>query len=118
MEEVIILISVAVSLLVLITYFVLTSNVGQIKRAVVRNESHFDDYIKHLSFGNKEAALNSLNEFIWVKLKNVQLRNLVEPARSEEYNDVKAVYEKYYHQIGAEFPKMLKYKDSSFIIIE
>lgn len=116
MDEVVILISVALSLVVLITYFVLTSNVGMIRRTLVSEGNHFDDYIKHLSFGNQEEALKSLNEFVWKKLKDVQLKKKVEPYRSEEYNDVKKVYEKYYHQIGAQFPPMLEYEKDNFIL--
>lgn len=115
--QTILIIQFLLGMTILIVYFMLAYNVGKIAKSLKKDEENlFYDYVKHLSFNDQEAAHKALNEFIWTQLHEIQLKKVLPEQRQKKYDDVKVIYEKYYKQIGKEFPPLLEYEEGNWII--
>lgn len=99
---------VIIVLIILICFFIMGSNIGKLKRSLAKNQQqHWEDFIKYKSFGNLQEANKSLNEYMWIKLRDIQMKTLILEQRITRYEALKKEYEPFYQSIGAEFPAMV-----------
>ena len=103
------IIQIAAGLIILITFFVMASNISKIRKGIATNkEGYWDSYRKHAFFGENKEAMEALKNHLWCEIRKIQDSNLDDFVRSKDYEKIKEKYSPLFENIGYQMPDFQK----------
>lgn len=111
-QEIIIIVNAIISLVLLITFFVMASAVIEIKKQLVTKKedpnTSLNLFYKYLSFNEKELAKKHLQDYIWAIIEGSQTNTFnTEKMRAERYQRTKERFHHLFKEVDSEFPVLI-----------
>lgn len=98
------LLSGLVSLIALIVFFVMSSNVAKIRSILADKPTPRDQYYKHMFYGDQDKAREALKERFWMEVKNLRGMYVTTDERLKAYENKKITYSEDFKALGLTFP--------------
>lgn len=107
---IVIVLYVGLLLTILIVFFVMAYNVGKIKKFHFKTTiDWWNEYRKHIYFGNYPEALTALQEVVWKKSEEERTNLQTSEEMDHQYKLWKDFYSPLFEQCGGRFPDKLEF---------